>query len=793
MIIEKVSSRQFAGVRDLSVEFGAGVNVVYGANESGKSTLVNLISRTLFQNARIDGRRDKGFRDAFFPGLKKGAAAAGDFIDGEVTLTDGAGRYVLTKEWGADARCTLSAPEGAVRSQDTVNERLRELLQYGEGVYAQLLLSPQRAADAALELLLDAADRSEARQEVADAVSMAFAESGGASLDAIEKAIDERIQAIEGKHWDGERNAPVRKAGRWKAGLGSILEAYYRLEDARDVLSELAGLEEGATGAARAYDSAARAAERAEAGREAFAAYSGALQARSDRARIIKRLEEDVRRYRTALDGWPELEMELAAARALNGEKSAARLKAKYERAESAARELAALRERLSQARRPTAEELSGAKKAQREITLLEGKLGGMNLRASLKLNAGYSAELRSIGTGREIEFDGGEAAVTEAVTLSVPGVMELQLSPADTDAAAVRAQLEEQRRRLRAVLEGYGASGVGELEDMAAEADAAARLAEAAEARLAMALDGEELDEVERAAAQLPESSRSERDVDADILALCKGADIGRFMAAREAALERNKAEYGSAELLRGKLDGTEAELERLRAEAGRAEDVPAEYLDVADPARRMEELRAAAEAARDAQVKALREKSAAETRLEDFRAGIDGDPGEALKEAEADFGEQKRLLAHWRHIAQVFEERRAALSGSPMRGLAERFERNIAAISGGRNTAELPDGSRLDISVYSGDSEMSFGKLSEGTKETVSLAFRLAVLDHLFPEGGGFIVLDDPCADMDEGRAARSCDLIRDCAGRHQVIFLTCREEYAALLGGRLLRLGE
>ena len=52
---------------------------------------------------------------------------------------------------------------------------------------------------------------------------------------------------------------------------------------------------------------------------------------------------------------------------------------------------------------------------------------------------------------------------------------------------------------------------------------------------------------------------------------------------------------------------------------------------------------------------------------------------------------------------------------------------------------------------------------------------------------------MLDDPCADMDEGRAARSCGLIRDCAGRHQVIFLTCREEYAALLGGRLLRLGE
>ena len=74
----------------------------------------------------------------------------------------------------------------------------------------------------------------------------------------------------------------------------------------------------------------------------------------------------------------------------------------------------------------------------------------------------------------------------------------------------------------------------------------------------------------------------------------------------------------------------------------------------------------------------------------------------------------------------------------------------------------------------------------MSEGTKETVSLAFRLAVLDHLFPEGGGVIVFDDPFTDMDADRTEQSCELIRECAQRHQVIFLTCKKEYLDSLNG-------
>ena len=165
--------------------------------------------------------------------------------------------------------------------------------------------------------------------------------------------------------------------------------------------------------------------------------------------------------------------------------------------------------------------------------------------------------------------------------------------------------------------------------------------------------------------------------------------------------------------------------------------------------------------------------------------------DPNEAVYNAEHRFAEQKELLTHWKHIDSVFAEHRAALSSSPMSDIAERFAQNLELISGGRDAAELPNGNKLDFNVYSADRLVDYGKLSEGTKDTVSLAFRLAVLDHLFPDGGGVIVLDDPCTDMDEERAARSCELIQKYAGRHQVIFLTCREEYAGALGGNVIRL--
>lgn len=232
MKIKNISCTQFAGVRDRNITFNDGINVVFGKNESGKSTLVDLISRTLFQNARIDGRSDKEFLELYFPCKRRGSSITGNFADGKITFEDETGTYTLSKEWSKEPRCTLSTPDGTLRDQKSISAELKRIIVYGEGVYSDMLLSSQRNTDSSLQTLLDASRKTEAKQEISDAVSQAFAESDGISIDAIGQAIEAKISGIAGKHWDAERSQPARKSGRWATGLGDILKAYYALEDA---------------------------------------------------------------------------------------------------------------------------------------------------------------------------------------------------------------------------------------------------------------------------------------------------------------------------------------------------------------------------------------------------------------------------------------------------------------------------------------------------------------------------------------------------------------------------------
>ena len=311
MKIRQVSCTQFAGVRDRNVSFSDGINVIYGKNESGKSTLVNLISRTLFQDAKLDRRKDKDFFERYFPAPKKGMTRIADFVDGKITFEDENGTYTLSKEWGADARCTLSTPDGVIRDPDRVAAVLKQALVYGEGVYADMLLSSQNHADMALRTILDAAVKSEARQELANVVAQAFAESDGISADAIEQAIQGKIEELAGKHWDVERQLPMRKTGRWATGLGEILKAYYAMEDARNVVEELSRLEAEVDCTAAAYAENEAAVMAAQEAYDRFQTFASRLAVQSERKKTMDRLERDLCRFRDVLSQWPGLYSDL--------------------------------------------------------------------------------------------------------------------------------------------------------------------------------------------------------------------------------------------------------------------------------------------------------------------------------------------------------------------------------------------------------------------------------------------------------------------------------------------------
>lgn len=790
MKIRSISCTQFAGIRDQNLSFEEGINLVYGKNESGKSTLVNLLSRTLFQNARIDGRSDKAFKELYFPAARKDGKAIGDFADGRISFESDKGTYTLTKEWGSEPRCILSTPEAVLRDQKAIDAALKEVLLYGEGVYSELLFSSQRNTDLSLQTLLDASKKTDAKQEITNAVSQAFAESDGISVDAIEEAINKKIEEIAGKHWDVDKGQPARKAGRWAMGLGEILKAYYDLEDARAVLETITRLEKEADGAALAYTEKDEEVAAAEAAFSQFSRFAGQLTLQRERRKALERMEKEAVKLREVLAVWPRLAIDLESATVLKAEQENRQRLDQYKAAKKLSAEIQALEEEVAGRACPTEAELTAVKTSQRKIATLENKLCGMNLRAAIKLLGGNSLSITSLRTGEALEL-AEELSITEAVKISVPGVMEMELSPADVNVSQVEAELAEQRNRVSGILGRYGVQSLEALEQLAKSLSQGKAKMEALSDRLSLVLGTTDYAQLEAAAAAMGAEVRSKASIDADIQAVCGGSDLLRFITAKETLIQGYKEEYGSIEALKAKAYDLEQELKHSRDSLQAVEDLPVEYANISDPEGHLAQLQQQLKAKQQLREAALTAKTTAAGKLENYQENLSGDPLDAAETAERVFSEKKALLQHWLHIAEVFAREKEQLQNNPMEDIADSFTRYLGLISGGKISSEFPDPEKLSLNVYSGSSLLDYGKLSEGSKETVSLAFRLAVLDHLFPEGGGVLVLDDPFTDMDAERCAQSCQLLQDCAKRHQVIFLTCKEDYAKLLGGHEIRL--
>lgn len=792
MKIKKISCTQFAGIRDFDISFDDGLNVVYGKNESGKSTLVNLLSRTLFQNARLDRRSDKEFFDLYFPGALKNGTTAGDFIDGTISFETENGIYILKKEWGADPRCTLSTPSGVIKDQGKIDEILHGILNYGEGVYVDMLLSSQRNTDQSLQTMLDVSKNTGTKKELADAVTMAFAESDGLSVDSIGQAISAKIDQIKGKHWDLERNLPERRSMRWSNGLGKIHEAYYALEDAGEVLNKITGMERDADRASADYEICDKAAAEAEQEYRKFEEYASLLIVLSDRKDKLLRLKNDISKYTEILAHWPAYAATLQKAQALQAEKAQRELLDKYANAKQVSDCLNSLKQRLDNMLCPEQTEINGVKSAQKLITSLENELCGMNLAATVKMLGDDSVEIRSLRSGEIVDVTGENISITEAVKITVPNVLEMQLSPADVNISEIKAQLEEQKLYLYAVFARYGADSVEALEDLSRQFADTGREIQTAESRLNMLLGETSFKELEQSAKAIPVTPRSKEEIDREIVTVCEGKDISAFITATETVIGGYVKDYGDINSLSQKLRLANEEYTVTEKSMTIAKEIPAEYLIISNPENHKEVLQTKLKLKQQDRDNALKAKTESVSKLENYKQSLVGDPAANVENAERLFNEQKMLLAHWLHIDEVFKKQKEQLTDNPMHDIAESFTKYLGIISGGKVSSEFPEQDKLNMNIYSGNRLLDYGKLSEGTKETVSLAFRLAVLDHLFPEGKGIIVFDDPFTDMDGERTVQACKLLKECATRHQVIFLTCKEEYIDMLNGNTVKIG-
>ena len=242
MKIKRVECDQFAGVHDIDVEFADGLNLVIGENESGKSTLADLIFRILFKDTKIDGRSDAEFIDWYFP--KKVRGPQGDVIDGTLVFTTEKGTYRLKREWEKrNGSSRLITPEKTViKNTDEIARILSEELGYREGVFDEIVFASQKRKQSAIESIMKALPKkkgelTETRDDLTSTLTQAALETGGVSLEKLERKLRE-VMASYGSHWDSEADRPEGGKKRdinhkWSREVGAVLAAYYAMEETR--------------------------------------------------------------------------------------------------------------------------------------------------------------------------------------------------------------------------------------------------------------------------------------------------------------------------------------------------------------------------------------------------------------------------------------------------------------------------------------------------------------------------------------------------------------------------------
>ncbi len=171
--------------------------------------------------------------------------------------------------------------------------------------------------------------------------------------------------------------------------------------------------------------------------------------------------------------------------------------------------------------------------------------------------------------------------------------------------------------------------------------------------------------------------------------------------------------------------------------------------------------------------------------------RARVEANPVDAEQVA----GHAERLatwteqLAALQRRARVYdatlraiERAEQATMKTATRYLEQRMVGDLERVTGGRYRRVRVDDRTLDIAVHAPEKGdwVDVRQLSQGTLDLVYLAARLGLVRLVTGDRRPPLVFDDPFVTLDDARATRALDLLRELARDFQVIYLTTSDRY-------------
>ena len=789
MYLKRISIREFKTIQRLDIDFAEGLNVVFGLNETGKSTFLEALSAAFFVNA------DSGSADILK--YRPWQSDADPYV--YVVFSANGKEYHLEKTFIGARRGSLRCAATGLNTsnKDRIKEELAKLLPLGvvnEQAHKRTFWIAQRELEDTIHALQGDSD-------IRSALKSAMMKTDG-NIESIKTDIEARRKLI-GVGWGrpalrpGPLESSKREAERLESetrdlrkrlnSLDADIKRHHGLTVQVAALENEVTQDEAVLAAVEKYKQTRKVKEADDAALGAIQEEIESYQKDQDRAVHLEQVISGLVDRQGVLDNL------LAQVQSVQ---EVTRLTSELQKEESLLQAVSALDEKVDLLRKKQAVEDVVRKADVEKARLLDGVIvtKQAELRAAqLSVEAkGLSDSQLRIGEDTSSErtepIRKGEIRdfrANERMSLTIPNVVQLVITSGGTSAATLHGELQEAERSFNDLLTRYAVVSV-------------AQLAERYEVQQKRQSELDALQNERRGALR----QRTTEDIRNSV------ASLKNHMQEKTALPQGNQT-VESADDLRRQRDHVVSDLATARAEARQTEA----------NTRKFSERYGSLEKAQQKRKELAREASKAEAALEETptmelpddqvflkkqRLGTNKDTLEKmradllklsgalqaatvssdivhLKEAEleeAKAGYQANLLEY--EAYQILEKtlRDAEVEVSqhlvePIRGI---MSVTLPRLTAGRYSNVNLDDSLEVQSVRHDALDINPTDLSTGAKGQLALALRLALVDHLSGKERQTIVLDDALVNFDSERLARAKVLLAEMGTTHQVLYLTC-----------------
>lgn len=801
MIVKNYSTRRFAGLKDKELEFGDGLNVILGPNEAGKSTIVEGIHSVLFKKSRLL-KRDSDFIDRYMP------LPDGDSIDGTVVLNHDGKDYTLKKEWGEAYSTELEKPSGdVIKNEDEIQNELNSIFKFGQGTYSSLFFAKQTDVKNAIQNIIK---NEEETSEVSTLLRKTIMELDGISIEKLGNKIDGEIKEYF-NNWDIERNSPKNNRGisnPYKIGIGKILQSFYDKEGIKLEMNKANSAEDEFEKARKALEDAEKSIKELKSKKESMEALEEDVTQRLVLEPKLESLSKELASLSKINEQWPQNKMRLTqleeelnkintTIEELNKEKEQAKLLTEKESLEKTLKDIDYLKtqiddikNQISKVNNITKEDIAQLEKNYNEMLKTEAMINAGMIIGQLNYYDGKKPLMiaKDLDEATPVEV-GGEFKANGYMKLESQGLFQIELKTGEQDFNALREKYEEYKNSYNETLERLKVTSVAEAKTNHEEVDNLNRKLNSSSDRVDHLLGDYTYDELKSKIDSFGDLSavRSLNIIESDIIRL-NNNKTEKLSEKRLCEMNISNWEeiYKDTSGLFNKVASTMSEKNNIEEKMNSLKPLPEEFKTSEDFRKTLAIIRAKYDSSQE-NIKGLSDnfnrcqRELPEVTYEELVSDYE----DLTKEFNKNLEKGNRLLK----IKEAFNFTREKMDENSFEPVINTFAEYIEILTDGSyKSTEIGDG--FNIRVCKEDElAMPIDLLSSGTYDSIALAFRLSILEHILGDYKGFVILDDCLVDLDPDRKEMAVKLINKFAENHQVIFTTCSPDTAKELGGNLI----